>query len=87
MKLIERKEYLDKLIECKGSSDIKVITGIRRCGKSISVSQYMDYLKNNVKNLNSTFGGQMEGRINAIFAKLFYFEFVVFLHFQFSVYK
>ena len=52
MKLIERKEYLDKLIECKGSSDIKVITGIRRCGKSILVSQYMDYLKNNVKNLN-----------------------------------
>lgn len=43
MKLIERKDYLDKLKECKNSPDIKVITGIRRCGKSILLSQYMDF--------------------------------------------
>ena len=31
---IERKEYLDKLISLKDKQIIKVITGIRRCGKS-----------------------------------------------------
>ena len=30
----ERKEYLDKLISAEGNGMIKIITGIRRCGKS-----------------------------------------------------
>ena len=34
MKLIERKDYLDKAIGAIGTPDIKVITGVRRCGKS-----------------------------------------------------
>lgn len=32
--MIERNEYLNKLISCKWNGMVKVITGIRRCGKS-----------------------------------------------------
>ena len=32
--MIERKEYLEKLKKWKDKDLIKVITGIRRCGKS-----------------------------------------------------
>ncbi len=32
--MIERKKYLDKLIRKKENGLVKVITGIRRCGKS-----------------------------------------------------
>ena len=32
--LIERKEYLDKLLAWTDKQLIKVITGVRRCGKS-----------------------------------------------------
>ena len=31
--MIERKKYLDKLISKKENGLVKVITGIRRCGK------------------------------------------------------
>lgn len=49
MKIIERAGYLNKLIDCIGTPDIKVVTGIRRCGKSILISQFSDYLKKNTK--------------------------------------
>lgn len=44
MKRIERKEYLDKLIRYKDKQVIKVITGIRRCGKSTIMEIYRDWL-------------------------------------------
>lgn len=43
---IERKEYLDKLIAFKDKSIIKVITGVRRCGKSVLLELYIEYLLN-----------------------------------------
>ena len=33
--MVERKEYLEQLIGWKGEQVIKVVTGIRRCGKSV----------------------------------------------------
>ena len=44
--MIERKKYLDKLISRKQNGLVKVITGIRRCGKSyLLFNIYKDYLK------------------------------------------
>ena len=44
--MINRKEYLDELIRWKDQDLIKVVTGIRRCGKSTLFELYIDYLKN-----------------------------------------
>lgn len=44
MKYIERKDYLDRLIGLKDTPDIKIITGIRRSGKSELMRAYMRYL-------------------------------------------
>ena len=43
--MVERKEYLEKLKLWKNEQVIKVVTGIRRCGKSTLLMQYQDYLK------------------------------------------
>lgn len=47
MKRIERKEYLDWLIRQKEKQIIKVVTGVRRCGKSTLFEIYRDYLLEN----------------------------------------
>ncbi len=44
MKRIERRTYLDKLIAFRDKKLIKVITGIRRCGKSTIMEIYRDWL-------------------------------------------
>ena len=44
--LVQRNEYLEKLISWKDEKVIKVVTGIRRCGKSTLLMQYQEYLKN-----------------------------------------
>lgn len=41
---IIREEYLKKLFELKDSDLIKVVTGVRRCGKSTLFEQFQDYL-------------------------------------------
>ena len=45
--MIERTEYLNELIKWKDKDVIKVITGIRRCGKSTLFELFIDYLKKN----------------------------------------
>lgn len=47
MKIIEREEYLTKLKKFKDKHFIKVITGIRRCGKSTLLELFQNYLKEN----------------------------------------
>ena len=42
--MIDRKIYLDSLINLKDKNLIKIITGIRRCGKSTLLELYQDYL-------------------------------------------
>lgn len=43
--MVERKEYLEQLIQWKDEQVIKVVTGIRRCGKSTMLLQYQEWLK------------------------------------------
>ena len=45
--MIERTDYLQKLIAWKDEQIIKVVTGIRRCGKSTLLDLYKGYLKEN----------------------------------------
>ena len=45
MKLIERKFYLQQLIDVMYTPDIKVITGIRRCGKSKLMDAFISYVQ------------------------------------------
>lgn len=52
MKLIERKQYLDKLINVIGTPDIKVITGVRRSGKSKLLEAFKDYVEAEVSDCN-----------------------------------
>lgn len=42
--LVKREEYLDKLIELKDKKVIKIITGVRRCGKSTLMEIFKNYL-------------------------------------------
>ena len=55
MKTITRTKYLDRIIELNGTPDIKIITGIRRSGKSKLMQAYIAYLKSNFENINIIF--------------------------------
>ncbi len=54
---IERKEYLEKLMAWKGRQVIKVITGVRRCGKSTLMEMFQDHLRE---------GGVLEEQLIAV---------------------
>ncbi|MCL1919254.1 MAG: ATP-binding protein [Peptococcaceae bacterium] len=50
--MVPRKQYMDKLIKMKDEKIIRVITGIRRCGKSTLLEMFQTYLKKNGVNDN-----------------------------------
>ena len=69
--MIERQEYLKQLIKFKDTDLIKIVTGIRRCGKSTMFDIYIEYLKKqgvqdnqiikiNIENPEITFNNYME---------------------------
>lgn len=43
--MVQRQQFLDKLIKTKDTQIIKVITGVRRCGKSTLLMQFRNHLK------------------------------------------
>ena len=65
MKSIERKKYLDELISLRNNGMIKIITGMRRCGKSyLLFTLFKNYLiKQGVKE-DHIIGVNLENRLN-----------------------
>lgn len=51
MKIIKRNDYLNQLINVKDIPDIKVITGVRRSGKSKLMEMFADYLRSSNCNI------------------------------------
>lgn len=45
MKLIDRPDYIETLAHTQGTPDIKIITGVRRCGKSKLLEKFIEYVK------------------------------------------
>ncbi|MCI7212326.1 MAG: ATP-binding protein [Ruminococcus bromii] len=52
MKLINRVIYMNEIKELAGTPDIKVITGVRRCGKSKLMDAFAEYLKTSDESAN-----------------------------------
>ena len=44
--MIKREFYLEKIVKLIDTEDIKVITGVRRCGKTVLLKQIIDELEN-----------------------------------------
>ena len=52
MKLIKRTNYLNKFVSVINTPDIKVITGVRRSGKSKLLDAFKTYIENNIPDFN-----------------------------------
>ena len=55
MKLIDRPLYINRLKRINGSPDIKIITGIRRCGKSRLLQAFVKYIQSTENDVNIIF--------------------------------
>ena len=60
MKTITRTKYLNRIIQLYRTPDIKIITGIRRSGKSKLMQAYMEYLRDHFENINIIFIDYMD---------------------------
>ena len=60
MRTIVREQYLVRIKALKDTPDIKIITGIRRSGKSNLMQTYIKYLKNSFKDINIIFIDYMD---------------------------
>ena len=47
-----KRKYLDEVIRTIGTEDIKVITGVRRSGKSKLLDSFKKYIVENIENHN-----------------------------------
>lgn len=60
MKLIERTYYLEQLKSVQHTPDIKVITGVRRSGKSKLLISFIDWINKNNENVNVVYINMQE---------------------------
>ena len=60
MKLIERTYYLEQLKSVQQTPDIKVITGVRRSGKSKLLISFIDWINKNNDNVNVVYINMQE---------------------------
>ena len=76
--MIQRKEYLDSLISFRDKKLIKVVTGIRRCGKSTLLELFQDYLRaDGVPDEQIIFVNLEEGEYNEIETYKQLYDFVI----------
>ena len=66
MKTIIREQYLNRIIELRDTPDIKIITGIRRSGKSQLMQTYISYLKEHLEDANIIFIDYMDLKFEEI---------------------
>lgn len=52
MKIIKRERYLNELLSYKNKPEIKIITGVRRSGKSMLLNEYIKILQDDEKDAN-----------------------------------
>lgn len=60
MKTIVRERYLERIKALKDTPDIKIITGIRRSGKSKLMQAYIEFLKKDFEDMNIIFIDYMD---------------------------
>lgn len=65
--MIIRENYLSKIIPLIDKNLIKVLTGVRRCGKTVLLSQIQDFLLKNKRNKSQIIYISLESKKNALF--------------------